>query len=130
MKHVIVFALLIQLGHTSTLTLKNVLHSANNNNSLTKAVEQERLHMEARNQADTSLQPMQLYGTGTRAYPIVGDDGYEYSVGLSQQLSWGNTQQEDQQITRLNNEASLLDEDKKILNFENGLKNLYHQKFL
>ncbi len=54
-------------------------------------------------------------------------DGYEYSVGLLQQLPWGNTQEEDQQITRLNNEASLLDEDKKILNFENGLKNLYHQ---
>ncbi len=73
MKHVIVFALLIQLGHTSTLTLKKVLHSANNNNSLTKAVEQERLHLEARNQADTSLEPMQLYGTGTRAYPKVGE---------------------------------------------------------
>ena len=126
MKHVIMFALLIQLGHTSTLTLKNVLHAANNN-SLTQAVDQERLHMEARNQADTSLDPMQLYGTGTRAYPKVGDDGYEYSVGLSQQLSWGNTQAEDQQITRLNNEAALLDEDKKILNFKNGLKNLYHQ---
>jgi len=73
---------------------------------------------------------MELYGTGTRANPKFGDNGYEYSVGLSQKLSWGDTQEQDQTITRLNNEAILLEEDKKILNFQNGLKSLYHQHCL
>ena len=130
MKHIILFLLLIQLTEASTLTLKKVLASANNNNTLTQAIDQERLFLEARNLADTSSEPMDLYGTGTRAYPKDGSNDYEYSIGLSKKLPWGNTQEEDQMITRLNNEAYLLEEDKKILNFKNGLKSLYHQHCL
>jgi len=130
MKHIILFALLIQFNEASTLTLKKVLASANNNNALSNAIEQKALLLEARNLADTSLDPMELYGTGARANPKLGDNGYEYSVGLSQKLSWGDTQEQDQRIIRLNNEATLLDEDKKILNFKNGLKSLYHQHCL
>jgi len=130
MKHIILFLLLIQLAESSTLTLKKVLASANNNNTLTQAIDQERLFLEARNLADTSSERMDLYGTGTRAYPKDGSNDYEYSIGLSKKLPWGNTQEEDQMITRLNNEAYLLEEDKKILNFKNGLKSLYHQHCL
>ncbi len=130
MKQIILFVLLIQLSQASTLTLKKVLASANNNNALTQALDQERLLLEARNLADTSLDPMELYGTGSRVYPENGLNDYEYSVGLSQKLSWGDTQEQDQTIIRLNNEAYLLEEDKKILNFKNGLKSLYHQHCL
>ncbi|PHS37677.1 MAG: hypothetical protein COB07_09995 [Sulfurovum sp.] len=130
MKHIILFALLIQFSGASTLTLKKVLASANNNNALSKSIEQEALRLEARNLADTSLDPMELYGTGTRAHPKFGDNGSEYSVGLLQKLSWGDTQEQDQTISRLNNEANMLEEDKKILNFQNGLKSLYHQHCL
>lgn len=130
MKQIFLFVLLIQFSQGSTLTLKNVLSSANNNNALTKAIDEERLLLKARNLADTATDPMELYGTGTRAYPEFGKNDYEYSVGVSKQLSWGNTQEEDQAITRLNNEAYFLEEGKKILNFKNGLKNLYHQHCL
>jgi len=41
MKHIILFALLIQFSGASTLTLKKVLASANNNNALSKAIDQE-----------------------------------------------------------------------------------------
>ena len=130
MKQLILVALLIQLSQASTLNLTNVLASANNNNTLTKAQAQERLHLEARNLADTSTDPMELYGTGARAYPEGAKSQYEYSVGISKTFSWGDTQKKDQMITRLNNEAYFLDEDKKILNFKNGLKSLYHQHCL
>ena len=91
MKHIILFLLLIQLAEASTLTLKKVLASANNNNTLTQAIDQERLFLEARNLADTSLDPMELFGTGTRAYPKDGRNDYEYSVGLSKKLPWSDT---------------------------------------
>jgi len=126
MKHIILFVLMIQLSHTSTLTLKQMLDSANNNSTLTQALEQERLLLEARNLADTSSDPMELFGSAANANPLVGEDEIEYSVGLSQQFSLGNTREEEQSINRLNNEAYFLEEDKKILNFENGLKSLYH----
>ncbi len=130
MKHIILFALLIQFSGASTLTLKKVLASANNNSTLTQALEQERLLLEARNLADTSLDPMELFGSAANANPIIGKNEFEYSVGLSQQLSWGNTQEKEQSITRLNNEAKLLEEDKKILSYDNGLKSLYHNHCL
>jgi len=130
MKHIILFALLVQLGQSSTLTLKQVLDSANNNSTLTQALEQEQLLLEARNLADTSLDPMELFGSGANASPAVGSDEFEYSLGLSQQFSWGDTQEKEQTITRLNNEAYLLDANKKVLSFTNGLKNLYHNHCL
>lgn len=131
MKQIILFVMLIQLSQASTLTLKKVLASANNNNALTQAIDQERLQLEAKNQADTAPDPMELYGTGTRAYPKNGlNDGYEYSTGLSKKIYLGDTQEQEQAITRLNNEAALLEQDQKILNFKNGLKNLYHQHCL
>lgn len=130
MKHIILFVLLIQVVQASTLTLKQVLDTANNNSTLTQALEQERLLLEARNMAATSLDPMELFGSAANANPLVGKDEFEYSVGLSKQFSWGNTKEEEQRITRLNNEAYFLEEDKKILNFENGLKSLYHNHCL
>jgi hypothetical protein len=39
-KQTILFLLLIQLSHGSTLTLKNVLASADNNNALTQAIDE------------------------------------------------------------------------------------------
>ena len=130
MKHIIVFALLIQFSGASTLNLKKVLATANNNSTLTQALEQERLLLEARNLADTSMDPMELFGSAANANPIIGKDEFEYSVGLSKQLPLGNTQEKEQSINRLNNEAKLLEEDKKILNFANGIKSLYHNHCL
>ncbi|MDQ7046818.1 MAG: hypothetical protein Q9M39_04065 [Sulfurovum sp.] len=121
MKQLLLLALLIQLSQASTLNLKKVLASANNN-KLTQAQEQERLYLEARNLADTASNPMQLYGTGARANPQGGRSRNEYSVGLSKTLAWGDTQEQEQKITRLKNEANLLEDDKKILNFHKWLK--------
>lgn len=131
MKQIILFVLLIQFVNASTLTMKQVLASANKHQTLTKALDQERLFLEAKNLADTSLDPMELYGSGTKAYPNDGKkEGYEYSVGISKTLPLGDTQEQDEMINRLNNQAYLLEEDKKILSFENSLKSLYHQHCL
>lgn len=131
MKQIILFVLLAHFLHASTLTLKQVLASANKHQTLTKALDQERRSLEAKNLAETSLDPMELYGSGTKAYPIDGrKNGYEYSVGISKILPLGNIQEQDEMINRLNNEAYLLEEERKILSFENSLKSLYHQHCL
>ncbi len=96
MKQLLLVALLIQLSQASTLTLKKVLASANNNNTLIQAKEQERLLLEARNLADTSLDPFELFGSGAHASPQVGKNEFEYSVGLFKKLSWGDTQDQEQ----------------------------------
>ncbi|OYY56640.1 MAG: hypothetical protein B7Y52_03075, partial [Sulfurovum sp. 28-43-6] len=54
----------------------------------------------------------------------------EYSGGFSKKLYLGDTQKQEQTITRLANEATLLEASKGVLDFENGLKNLYHQHCL
>ncbi|HEY9189249.1 MAG TPA: TolC family protein [Sulfurovum sp.] len=131
MKQIILLVLLVQFVQASTLTLKQVLASAHENQTLTQALDRERLYLEAKNLADTSMDPAELYGAGTKAYPIDGrKNGNEYTVGISKTLPLGNTQAQDERINRLNNEAYLLEEERKVLNFENGLKGLYHQHCL
>ena len=130
MKKIILFVVLIQFTQASVLSLKQVLASANNN-ALSHSLEQERLQLEAKNQADTASEAVQLFTTGARAHPKNGlDDGNEYSGGFSKKLYLGDTQKQEQTITRLANEATLLEASKGVLDFENGLKNLYHQHCL
>lgn len=130
LKQTILFLLLIQISHSSTYMLNDILKSAAQNNTLSKALQQESLALEAKNRADTAPAPLELFGEGTRANPIVGASGNEYAIGVTQNFILGSIQDEEQKITRLSNQAYLLEQEKNILNFNNGLKNIYHQHCL
>ena len=130
MKQLVVFILLMQAGYASTYTLNSILKSAGQNNTLSKALQQQNLALEAKNMADTASEPMALYGEGTKANPIIGKTGNEYVVGVSKKFMFGDIQEQEQKITRLSNQATLLEEERTLLNFKNGLKNIYHQHCL
>ena len=130
MKQLVLFLLLMQAGHASTYTLSKVLKSAAQQNSLSKALQQESLALEAKNKANTASDPLELFGEGTKAYPTGGGSGNEYAVGVSKKFIFGNIQEQEQKATRLSNQAYLLEEERNILNFKNGLKNIYHQHCL
>lgn len=130
MKHIVLWLLIVQLSSASTYTLKKVLHAASSNSAMSKALAQERLALEARNQADTATEPYSLFGEGARANPEMDVYGYEYAVGISKNIKLGNTQALEQKATRLTNQAYALDEEQKILNFRQSLKNIYHQHCL
>lgn len=130
MKQLVLLLLLMQAGHASTYTLSKVLKSATEHNDLSKALQQESLALEAKNQANTASEPLELFGEGIKAYPHAGGKGREYSVGLSKKFMLGDIQEQEQKITRLSNQAYLLEEERNILNFKNGLKNIYHQHCL
>ena len=130
MKQIVLFLLLMQAGHASTYTISKVLKSAAQQNSLSKALEQDSLALEAKNKASTASDPLELFGEGTKAYPHAGGSGNEYAVGVSKKFIFGNIQEQEQKVTRLSNQAYLLEEERNILNFKNGLKNIYHQHCL
>jgi len=130
LRYVFLSFLIIQTAYASTYTLDNILKSAAQNNTLSKALQQETLALESKNRANTASDPLALYGTATKAYPHSGGDGNEYSVGLLKKLMLGSIQEEEQKITRLSNQATLLEKEKGLLSFENGLKNTYHQHCL
>ena len=130
MKQLILFMLLMQLGHASTYTLNIILKSADQNSVLSKALQQEGLALSAKNKANTASDPFEIFGEGTKAYPDIGKNGYEYSVGASKKLILGNIQDQERSITLLSDQAYLLEGERNILNFKNGLKNLYHQHCL
>ena len=130
MKKLVLFLLFIQAGYASTYTLSSVLESAQKHNTLSKALQQESLALEAKNRANTASDPFELFGEGTKAYPTAGGSGNEYAVGVSKKFILGNIQNQEQRVTRLSNQAYLLEEEKNILNFKNGLKNIYHQHCL
>jgi len=124
------FFLLIQTSYGSTYSLDKILRSAAKHNTLGKALEQQSLAREAKNRADTAYAPLALFGEGSRANPIIGGSGNEYVVGVSKKILLGNIRDQEQKMARLSNQAYLLEEEKNILNFKNGLKNIYHQHCL
>jgi hypothetical protein len=98
MKQLILFIFLMQLGHASTYTLNSILKSADQNNVLSKALQQEGLALSAKNKANTASDPFEIFGEGTRAYPEIGSNGNEYSVGASKKLILGNIQDQERTI--------------------------------
>jgi|GEM_PF-557445 len=127
LKHTVLFFLLIQTSFASTYTLNTILKSIDKDGSLSKVLKQESLALEAKNQANTVTDPLELFVEGTRANPIIGKSGNEYAVGVSQKVMLGSIQEDEQMITRLSNQAYLLEGEKNILNFRNTIKNNYHQ---
>ena len=122
-----VFGVMGQSSFASTVTLHSILKAADKHNVFSKSLNADSLARESKNLADTSSDPFELYGEGTRARPELGNDGYEYAIGISKNIKLGNIQAQEQRITRLSNEAGALEAQNKIINFRNGLKNVYHQ---
>lgn len=126
-KKFILLSLILQIGFAENITLENILQSANKHNALLFSLKQDALSQESKNLADTASDPFELYGEGTNARPELGSEGYEYAVGISKNIKLGNIQDQDQKITRLLSQANLLEAQGGVINFRNGLKNLYHQ---
>ncbi|MEA3455381.1 MAG: hypothetical protein U9R26_02630, partial [Campylobacterota bacterium] len=136
-KYAVLPLLLMQTLYASTYTLDKILKSAAQNSTLSEALKQETLALESKNRADTASDPLAVYGAVTKAYPHSerGGDEYfgsrnEYTAGVSKKFMLGDIQAQEQKITRLSNQATLLEKEKGLLNFKNGLKNTYHQHCL
>ncbi|QOR61967.1 TolC family protein [Sulfurovum sp. ST-21] len=122
------YALLLMQGlYASTYTLDRVLESTKKHGVLTKAQYYERLSLEAKNRADTAGDPFSLTAEGTHAAPHLDKSGTEYSIGLSKKIMMPGVLSQEQRITQLSNDAYMLEKEMELLDFENGLKNLYHQ---
>jgi hypothetical protein len=58
---------------------------------------------------------------------MVGNHAEEYSVGISQNVMLGDIRKQESDINHLINQAIFSEEEKTLLDFNNGLKDLYHQ---
>ena len=130
MKTIIISILLMESIFASSLRLENILSSIDSNHPITQKIVQKRLYLRAKNLSDSASDPAELYGTTTKAYPKGVKTQYEYSIGVSKKVPWGDTNRQDEKITQLENEADILDESKSVLSFTNSIKNLYHQHCL
>ncbi len=130
MHSLIVCFLTINFSEASTLTLQQILNAAKEHNMISKSIEKETLALKASNLAATASNPYQLYVEGGEARPQVGAKGYEYALGLSKTIILGGIQKQEREMAQLKNQAMMLDAQKGVINFTNGLKNLYHQHCL
>ncbi len=126
----ILLGILIGLGLTvtyaSTLTLQKILLCAEEHNVMSKSFDQQALAIRAQTLSDTANNPFGLYLEGSRARPQLGTDGYEYAVGISKNIKLGNIQNQERTIANLQTEASRIEAEKVLIDFRNGLKNIYH----
>ncbi len=127
MKYIMLLLLLTHYAFGYTLTLNDVLQSSKKHNKLSKSIAQKSLALEAKNRADTALDPLEVFATKIKANPLDAPSGNEYSLGFSQKIVLGHIRKKEQKMTRLNNEANLLEEGVEIASFHQAIKNLYHQ---
>jgi len=127
MRYIIILSIFIGVSYANTITLETILKSTKKHNQHAKALEQHSLALEAKNQANTALDPIEVFATGTRANPTDASSEYEYGAGLSKKILLNNIQAKEQLITRLNNQATLLEKEVEIVSFHHTIKNLYHQ---
>lgn len=126
-KTVLVVLFSLQSIFASSVSLEKILESANKNGSLTQAISQENLSREAGNKAENASHPLELYGSISQADPMVGNRAKEYSVGISKNLILDDIRQQESEINHLINQAIFSEDEKTVLDFNNGLKDLYHQ---
>jgi len=127
MRYILIIALLLWSANAETITLKRVIASSKHFNKLTQSLDQKSLALEAKNQADNASDPLEVFVSGTKAFPSGAPYGYEHSVGFSKNIKLGNALAKDTRIARLNNQADILDEEQEILTFHQEVKNIYHQ---
>jgi len=118
------------MSEANTFSLSQIVDSAKEHNMLSKSIEKEMSALEANNYANTASDPFELYVEGTEARPGIGSKGYEYAVGISKNILLGGIQDQEREVARLRNQAMMLDAQKGVISFSNGLKNLYHQHCL
>lgn len=126
-RSLILLVCMIQLSDANTISLKELLASTEKNNTLMQAIMHESLALEAKNLASSASEPSELYGSLAKAKPDLAPKADEYSIGISKQIKFGHAQELEQHIARFQNQAYVLDEEKRVLNFTNGVKDLYHQ---
>ncbi|MFK5976325.1 MAG: TolC family protein [Sulfurovum sp.] len=130
MKIIIIALLLMQTLYGSSLNLRDIVSSIENNHPISQTIDKKRLYLRAKNLSQTAHDPAELYGSTAKANPKGLKSEYEYSVGISKKIPFGNTLRLDERIGDLENEADLLEESKSVLGFSNSIKNLYHQHCL
>ena len=129
-KKTLLLMLVFAFSSASNFDLKHILGIAKENNTLVKSIEQERLQRQSQALSDTASEPFELFGSGATVHPKGASQDFEYGVGISKSIALNDTKDLERSLLNLQNEADMLEADKKVLNFRNGLKNLYHQHCL
>ena len=120
----------ITIMMAKTITLKEILSQTKSKHPLFQAKEQIRLSLEAQSKANFASNPVELSLNGAHAKPNNANDDFEYSVGLSKTLPFGNTKALGLSAQRLQNEVALLQKEKTLLRLSNRIQNFYHQSCL
>ncbi len=127
MRYLMIAALLTGLLAAQTVTLDKVIAASKKYNRLTNSLDQKSLALEAKNRADTSSDPIELFMNGAKAMPLNAPKKYESSVGIAKNIKFGSIIDKERRINRLNNEADILEESSQLLTYTQAIKNIYHQ---
>jgi hypothetical protein len=126
-KYIFILGISLQNGFSETITLNKILQSANKHNSLSQSIKQNILAQTQKYLADTALKPLEIYTQSSMADSQDGKTSSEYTFGISKNIQLVNIQHQEEFIARLNNQADNLEAEGEMINFNNKLKNLYHQ---
>lgn len=113
--------------YPSSITLHDILSKSTMHNPMQEALLEDALAKEAQYKGDHAPEPFTLHGTSGEVKPEFDRHTKEYAIGVSKQIFINDSEALDNDIAHLQMKADTLDAEKKILNFDNGLKELYHK---
>jgi len=121
------FILLFFLDFTllHSINLEDIIKSATQPKLFEKIIQEEQLALESKKLANRETAPLTYNQSLSRSEG--GVYGFEHEISFSKEFKLGNILALEQQQNQLNNEAYLLEEERKIYRYEYYLKTLYHE---
>ena len=125
-------SLLSGLYASTALSLDEILHSVKKNHPLLHAMQAQHASAQAENRSDNTHKPMVLFGDGAYVDPDADadEDGYEYSVGIVQNIRISESQKNTYDAARYQSDADHLEMQRSFILLQNQIKSLYHTSCL
>lgn len=124
------FFLFLLLGtlylKASTITLDEILQKLKREHPMTKLIQALEYTHNSQNRAVLSNEPLEFLAEGIYAKPDLDKSGYEYSIGVSQNIMHPNVKKSSVQSIEYQNEAEILKLKHDFVSLENEVRLLYH----
>lgn len=114
----------------SPITLHEIMQQTKAKHPLFQAKVQQEKALEAQAKSDFAADPFSLGVQTANASPKGAEDEREYSLGLSKNIALFGTKSLALLAQRLQNDAILINNNKRLISLSNHIQNLYHQSCL
>lgn len=127
MKTILLFTIIINIACAVTVDLESILSSNSQKDRVEKMLEENYISNKIEGVADSQTSPLLFNSTLYHSdfKPLLSK--FEYEIGFSKELKLGNVQELEEKSSLLNSEATKIEGEKRLIELDNQIKNIYNQ---